>query len=74
MRGRRRSSIPNYRLKVTAGPSYDLDTHKVVPVNAEETLRIESDQAVAYLCVRIQEYTGWSITLFLNTSQKKKNK
>lgn len=48
----------NYRLRVTAGPSYDLNTHKIVSVNADETLRIENEQAVAYVCVRIQDYTG----------------
>lgn len=52
------TSSANYRLRVTAGPSYDLNTHKVVPVNAEETLRIENEQAVIYLCVRVQDYTG----------------
>ncbi|KAF5014182.1 hypothetical protein F66182_14916, partial [Fusarium sp. NRRL 66182] len=48
----------NYRLRVTTGPSYDLNTHRVVAVNADETLRIENEQAVTYLCVRIQDYTG----------------
>uniref|UniRef100_A0A093W0A3 Domain of unknown function at the cortex 1 domain-containing protein n=1 Tax=Talaromyces marneffei PM1 TaxID=1077442 RepID=A0A093W0A3_TALMA len=48
----------NYRLRVTAGPSYDLKTHRTVPVNAEETLCIENEQAISYLCVRVQDYTG----------------
>lgn len=52
------TSTTNYRLRVTAGPSYDLKTHKVVPVNADETLRIENEQAVTYLCVRVQDYNG----------------
>lgn len=52
------TSSANYRLRVSAGPSYDLKTHKVVPVNAEETLRIENEQAVIYLLVRVQDYNG----------------
>ncbi|EED16321.1 conserved hypothetical protein [Talaromyces stipitatus ATCC 10500] len=48
----------NYRLRVTAGPEYALDTHRVVPVNADKTLRIENELAIIYLCVRIQDYTG----------------
>src|SRR3954471_15961862 len=46
-----------YRLRVTAGPEYDPNTHQVVPVNGE-TLRIENDHAIISLCVRIQDYTG----------------
>ncbi|OKL56622.1 hypothetical protein UA08_08148 [Talaromyces atroroseus] len=48
----------NYRLKVTAGSEYDVKTHQLVPVNADETLRIESEHAVIHLCVRIRDYTG----------------
>ncbi|KAJ6044051.1 uncharacterized protein N7446_002248 [Penicillium canescens] len=47
-----------YRLRVTAGPEYDPNTHQVVPVNGE-TLRIENDHAIISLCVRIQDYTGF---------------
>lgn len=57
------TSTANYRLRVTAGPSYDLNTHRTVPVNAEETLRIENEHAVTYLCVRVQDYTGKPIPL-----------
>ncbi|KAF7589289.1 hypothetical protein BBP40_004509 [Aspergillus hancockii] len=50
---------PKYRLKVTAGPSYDTSTHQLVPVNEDQTLRIENEHAVVSLCVRIQDYTGY---------------
>lgn len=46
-----------YRLKVTAGPVYDRNTHQVVPVNGE-TIRIENEHAIVSLCVRIQDYAG----------------
>jgi hypothetical protein len=52
------TNTPNYRLKVTAGPSYDTSTHQLVPVNEDQTLRIENEHAVVSLCVRIQDYTG----------------
>ncbi|KAJ5774211.1 hypothetical protein N7457_009107 [Penicillium paradoxum] len=45
------------RLKVTAGPDYDLKTHQVVPVNGK-TIRIENEHAIISLCVRIQDYTA----------------
>ncbi|OJJ46912.1 hypothetical protein ASPZODRAFT_151511 [Penicilliopsis zonata CBS 506.65] len=48
-----------YRLKVTAGPTWDPSTHQVVPVNADETLRIENEHCVVDLCVRIQDYAGY---------------
>ncbi|KAF4220378.1 hypothetical protein CNMCM8980_005180 [Aspergillus fumigatiaffinis] len=48
-----------YRLKVTAGAEYNPDTHKIVPVNRNQTLRIENDLATVSLCVRIQNYTGY---------------
>ncbi|RHZ70887.1 hypothetical protein CDV55_104806 [Aspergillus turcosus] len=48
-----------YRLKVTAGTAYHPNTHKIVPVNRDQTLRIENDLATVSLCVRIQNYTGY---------------
>lgn len=57
------SNKANYRLRVTAGPRYDINTHSVVLVNADEPLRIENEQAVAYLCVRVQDYTGKTSSL-----------
>lgn len=50
-----------YRLKVTAGPEYDPRTHQTVPVNQDETLRLENAHAIVSLCVRVQNYTGISI-------------
>lgn len=47
-----------YRLKVTAGPEYDPKTHQMVPVNQDQTLRIENSHAIVSLCVRVQNYTG----------------
>ncbi|KAE8393990.1 hypothetical protein ETB97_009186 [Aspergillus alliaceus] len=49
-----------YRLKVTAGPSYDPSTHQLVPVNEDQTLRIENELAITRLCVRVQDYTGYT--------------
>ncbi|PKY04635.1 DUF1769-domain-containing protein [Aspergillus campestris IBT 28561] len=53
------SQSPQYRLHVTAGPSYDPKSHQTVPVNQDTPLHIESDQAVVDLCVRIQDYKGY---------------
>lgn len=47
-----------YRVKVTAGTEYDPNTHQPVPVNGNQTLRIENEHATVTLCVRIQNYTG----------------
>ncbi|KAL2216681.1 hypothetical protein M432DRAFT_75954 [Thermoascus aurantiacus ATCC 26904] len=51
-----------YRLKVTAGPEYDPRTHQTVPVNQDETLRLENAHAIVSLCVRVQNYTGFPST------------
>ncbi|CBF81081.1 hypothetical protein AN5207.2 [Aspergillus nidulans FGSC A4] len=48
-----------YRLKVTAGPSYDPATHQEVPVNEDKTLHISNEHAATNLTVRIQNYTGF---------------
>ena len=62
-----------YRLKVTAGSSYDPATHQLVPVNEDRSLRIENEHACVRLCVRIQDYTGISYNLlhcrYLNTKE-----
>lgn len=62
-----------YRLKVTAGSSYDPATHQLVPVNEDRSLRIENEHASVSLCVRIQDYTGISYNLlhcrYLNTKE-----
>ena len=47
-----------YRVKVTAGTEYNPDTHQPVPVNGNQTLRIENQHATVSLCVRIQDFTG----------------
>jgi len=48
--------IENYTLKVTAGPSRDISTHKSVPVNTEQPLHIETDDISTDIYVRIQGY------------------
>ncbi|KAL4871401.1 hypothetical protein BDV12DRAFT_164225 [Aspergillus spectabilis] len=48
-----------YRLKVTAGPSYDPSTHQEVPVNEARTLHLKNEHASTNLSVRIQNYTGF---------------
>lgn len=52
-----------YRLKVTAGPSYDPATHQEVPVNEDKTLHISNEHAATNLAVRIQNYTGTLLEL-----------
>lgn len=49
---------PKYRLKVTAGTSYDPSTHVLVPVNASETVHLNSPHMLLSLCVRIRNFTG----------------
>jgi len=44
----------NYILQVTAGPSYDPKTHKIVAVNTPEPLSISSDLMDIELNVRVQ--------------------
>ncbi|KAL4885858.1 hypothetical protein BJY04DRAFT_118637 [Aspergillus karnatakaensis] len=48
-----------YRLKVTAGTSYDPSTHQEVPVNEAQTLHLRNEHASTNLSVRIQNYTGY---------------
>jgi Protein of unknown function (DUF1769) len=45
-------------LQVTAGPSYDAATHKVVNVNSSEPLAIKSEHMDLNLAVRIQNFRG----------------
>ncbi|KAJ5153556.1 uncharacterized protein N7482_010034 [Penicillium canariense] len=54
-----KSSVPKYRLSVSASADYDPVTPQVVPVNGE-TLRIDNEHATVSLCVRIQNCTGFS--------------
>lgn len=51
-------STPNkYRLRVTAGPSYDASTHQVVPVNAQ-SITFSNSHVTVTLRVRIRSYSG----------------
>jgi len=47
-----------YLLRVTAGPSYDLKTHHVVPVNGPEALAFENKFMFTKVKVRIRDYKG----------------
>lgn len=47
-----------YIIRVTAGSSYDVDTHKEVPVNSPELTKISNEHMDIELNVRIQNYTG----------------
>ena len=48
-----------YRLRVTAGTSYDASTHKIVPVNAPQTMTFETSSIILSLAVRIRKFTGF---------------
>ncbi|PYH49356.1 DUF1769 domain-containing protein [Aspergillus saccharolyticus JOP 1030-1] len=50
---------PHHRLRITAGPHYDPQTHHQVTVNGPDPLRIESSHLTADLWVRIKDYTGY---------------
>ncbi|EON69107.1 hypothetical protein W97_08293 [Coniosporium apollinis CBS 100218] len=52
------NSGSRYRLRVTAGPSYDPSTHKVVQVNSQSAVRIFNRSMIAEVRVRIRDYTG----------------
>jgi Protein of unknown function (DUF1769) len=47
-----------YKLRVTAGLSYDTTTHVVVPVNAPKTLHFDSEHMYLSLVVRIKKFSG----------------
>jgi hypothetical protein len=49
----------DYRLRTTAGTSYDVSTHELVPVNAPQTLTFETSSVVLSLAVRIRNFTGF---------------
>lgn len=51
-----------YRLRVTSGPSYDPSTHKIVSVNAPETLTFETEHIILSVAVRIKNFTGFPTT------------
>lgn len=52
-----------YRLKVTAGSGYDVATHQSVPVNGDQTVRIDSELATVSLGVRVRDYNGMPLVL-----------
>jgi Protein of unknown function (DUF1769) len=47
-----------YSLRVTAGISYDTASHVVVPVNAPQTLHLNSQHMLLSVAVRIKNFTG----------------
>ncbi|TKA21879.1 hypothetical protein B0A50_08615 [Salinomyces thailandicus] len=47
-----------YKLKVTAGPSYDQSQHDPVPVNTDNAVFVENDFLRAKVKVRIRDYHG----------------
>ncbi|KUJ18727.1 DUF1769-domain-containing protein [Mollisia scopiformis] len=48
----------NYILQVTAGSSYDIKHHQIVPVNQPTPITITSPHLIASLNVRIAQYRG----------------
>ncbi|KAK8072731.1 f-box domain containing protein [Apiospora saccharicola] len=52
------AATDKYVLRVTAGSSYDVDTHEVVPVNSAEPLKVSNDFMDVELNVRVQNYRG----------------
>ncbi|GME58604.1 hypothetical protein GTA08_BOTSDO11373 [Neofusicoccum parvum] len=66
---RRRSSTPSassdpkalhnqYKLRVTAGPSYDPSTHTLVHVNTPHTVLVSNEHLTARVAVRIRDFSG----------------
>ena len=53
----------NYKLRVTAGLSYDTRAHVVVPVNAPQTLHLNSEHMLLSVAVRIKKFTGLPASL-----------
>jgi hypothetical protein len=53
------SNHTHYRLRATAGTSYDVSTHKVVPVNAPQTITFETSSIILSLAVRLRKFTGF---------------
>ncbi|KAF3480641.1 uncharacterized protein GIQ15_05988 [Arthroderma uncinatum] len=47
-----------YKLQITAGPTYDTSTHSLVHVNTDTNLSIETEHARVNICLRIQDYNG----------------
>ena len=53
------SDHTHYRLRATAGTSYDVSTHKIVPVNAPQTMTFETSSIILSLAVRLRKFTGF---------------
>ena len=49
-----------YRLRVTAGPSMDLDNHQVVFVNSAQSCAFENEFMKVKVQVRIKDFQGTS--------------
>ncbi|KAL8714621.1 MAG: hypothetical protein Q9220_001569 [cf. Caloplaca sp. 1 TL-2023] len=47
-----------YLLRVTAGPTYDPTSHKIVAVNSGKPTHVQSQACTANISVRIQNYRG----------------
>jgi len=47
-----------YMLRVTAGPSYDAKTHKLVLVNEEEACSFENEFMSVSVKVRVKDFSG----------------
>jgi len=55
-------------LRVTAGPSYDAKTHKLVLVNEEEACSFENEFMSVNVKVRVKDFNG-ELLFRLYTSQ-----
>ncbi|KAF2143286.1 uncharacterized protein K452DRAFT_268677 [Aplosporella prunicola CBS 121167] len=55
---RRTVSPSKYKLRVTAGPSYDVSTHRIVDVNARDALAFENQHMRVNIKVRVRDYEG----------------
>ncbi|KAK7517584.1 hypothetical protein IWZ03DRAFT_310116 [Phyllosticta citriasiana] len=51
-----------YKLRVTAGPSYDRSTHRLVNVNGADCLSFENEFVRVKVKTRIRDYTGLPLT------------
>ncbi|KAK8210890.1 hypothetical protein IWZ01DRAFT_297296 [Phyllosticta capitalensis] len=51
-----------YKLRVTAGPSYDRSTHRLVNVNGDDSLSFENEFVRVKVKTRIRDFTGLPLT------------
>jgi len=52
------ATTEKYMLRVTAGPSYDAKTHKLVLVNEEEACSFENEFMSVSVKVRVKDFNG----------------